>query len=144
MSPLDTGILPPRQWTWEEVAERLCQEHQGSMVRLPKHLAQHPRDGGMRASIGLPVGQSADFRLALHNRRGLHVQEFSGHYEAHLDSLDSTCTAMVHLQREARRGVATSAVLGGLVGGLLGRSRSAFAIGLLVGAGLGGVLRGEE
>ena len=130
----------PTVWTWSAVADRLSGEAPGTRLGVEKYVAQHPKDGGLLPSIGLPVGQSADFRLKLPDCRGLHVQDFGTHYEAHIDQTDPACDLVGHLRNDAPGTfIATSALVGGLVGLLLGRSGQAFAAGLLLGAGAGGL-----
>jgi hypothetical protein len=135
----------PAIWTWAMVAQRLGVEPSGTRLRLEKHLAQHPTDGGLRPFLGLPVGQTADFRLLLLDCRGLHVQDFGTHYEAHIDQSDAQCDLVAHLRDDAPAPlVVSSALIGGLVGLLLGRSKAAFAAGLVLGAGVGGIAAAEK
>jgi hypothetical protein len=145
-SPFDDSLFGyPTVWTWEMVANRLSTEPAGTRLRVEKHLAEHPKDGGLRPSIGLPVGQTADFRLRLPDCRGLHVQDFGTHYEAHIDQTDPACDLVAHLRNDAPATfMLTSALVGGLVGLLLGRSGQAFAAGLVLGAGVGGVAAAEQ
>jgi hypothetical protein len=125
-------------WRWRDVAARLSTEPAGSKVRIEKASVEHPKDGGLRPSFGLPVGQQSDFRLTLPDCRGLHVQDFGTHYEAHIDQTDPACDAILHLVQDAPGTfVVGSALVGGLMGLLLGRTSEAFAAGLLLGAGAG-------
>jgi hypothetical protein len=127
------------------VAHRLASEPSGTRLRLEKHLAEHPTDGGLRPSVGLPVGQTADFRLRLPDCRGLHVQDFGTHYEAHIDQTDPQCDLVAHLRDDAPVTlVVSSALIGGLLGLLVGASKEAFAAGLVLGAGLGGMAAAEN
>jgi len=123
-------------WTWQQIAGVLAHEVAGARVRIEKYLIEHPTDGGLRPGVGLPVGQQADFRLILPDCRGLHVQDFGTHYEAHLDQTDPACDAVRHLMEDAPGTfIVGTALVGGLVGLLLGRSKDAFAAGLFLGAG---------
>ena len=130
----------PYIYSWRGIASQLAGEPPGTKVRVEKHLAEHPKDGGLRPGVGLPVGQTADFRLTLPDCRGLHVQDFGTHYEAHIDQTDPACDLVRHLVQDAPGTfVVGSAIAGGLVGLILGRSIEAFAAGLLLGAGAGGI-----
>lgn len=130
----------PYVYAWREIASCLAGEPPGAKVRVEKHMVEHPKDAGLRPGIGLPVGQTADFRLRLPDCRGLHVQDFGTHYEAHIDQTDPACDAIRHLVEDAPGTfIVGSALIGGLIGLMLGRSGNAFAAGLLLGAGAGGL-----
>ena len=127
-------------YTWTQVANLLAQQPAGTRLRITKSWMEHPVDGGLRHGVGLPVGQVADYRLRLPDCRGLHVQDFGEHYEAHLDQTDPACDAMQHLAQDAPVAcVVGAAVVGGLLGLLAGQSKEALLAGLAIGAGLGGV-----
>ena len=121
--------------SWEQVLETLWQEPAGTVLRAPKHWLPHPEDAGATRSLGLPVGQSADFRWRVGSFcAGLHARDFHDHYEAHIDEVNPACDVVDHLRQDAPKAyVAGAAALGALVGLLLGRSKDA----TLMGAGLG-------
>lgn len=123
--------------SWEQVLDLLQQESPGTILRLPKHWVPHPEDAGAIRSLGLPFGQSADFRWRLGDCTGLHVRDFQGFYEAHLDEVHPACGFVEHLRQDAPHAyVAGMAALGALSGLLLGRSKES----TLVGAGLGALI----
>jgi hypothetical protein len=130
---------------WLKVAAALAKEPPETEVHVPKLNAQHPLDAGLRPSLGLPVGQQADFRLRMDDCRGLHVRDFGNHYEAHLDRVDPDCSLPEHLRLDAPGAyVAGAGALGALVGLCLGRTRESVLVGSIVGAVLGGLAAAEE
>ena len=130
-------MLAPHRWL--DVVHELQRHPPGTRLRIRKSLVEHPRDAGLRPSIGLPAGQRADYRLALQpGCSGIHVQDFGEHYEVHLDQKDPGCDAIGHLQQDAPGTfVATAALAGGLIGLLLGRTGQAFAVGAIAGSVVG-------
>jgi hypothetical protein len=127
---------PANLATWLQVAHALRVQPPGTVLRLPKWQYPHPVDSGAHVSIGLPLGQSADFRWRLPGCAGLHVRDFGSHFEAHVDSVDPGCDPVEHLRQDAPEAfVAGAAAIGALVGAVLGRSREA----TLAGAGIGAI-----
>jgi len=115
-------------WTWSDVTARLAAEPEGTRLRLPRPLAQHPLDGGLTRGVDLPVGQRADFRLPCGDRT-LCVQDFGTHYEAFLVG-----AAPPETEGAA---VDAGAGAGALVALLLAGTREAALVGALLGAALG-------
>ncbi len=105
---------------WTEIVGVLLREPPGTRLRVPRHLAEHPLDGGLVPSSGRPVGQRADYRLALAAARSLHVRDYASFYDVHVDD---------HPQPHAWRQLASApgvlatgaALVGGVFGLLLGR-----------------------
>jgi hypothetical protein len=124
------------QVTWLQVAQHLKAKPVGTLFRVEKHLAQHPRDGGLHPSFGLPVGQQADYRLGYPNCGGLHVRDYGTYYVAHLDRVNPVCDPVGHIVQDTPN-LASGAAIGALVGLLLGRSKEALLAGAAVGAVLG-------
>ena len=116
-------------WSWTDVAARLAAEPDGTRLRVARPLVQHPLDGGMTRALDLPVGQRADFRLAL-GARSLCVQDFGSHYEAFLDGGAEAAVAPEGV-------LAAGAAAGALLALLLGGTREATLVGALLGAALG-------
>lgn len=124
-------------YSWEGVVDLLREHEPGTILRLPKHLLSHPEDAGATPSVGLPMGQKADFRWTLDDCTGLHVRDFGTHYEAHLDRVDPACNVVEHLRRDAPGSyVAGSTAIGAALGLLLGGSKEA----AFAGAGLGALV----
>lgn len=123
--------------TWAAVLAQLKAQPVGTVLRIPKHLLRHPTTAGADVSVGLPVGQSADFRWRLWDCSGMHARDFGTYYEVHIDRVDPSCDCVEHLRQDAPGAyVAGAAALGGLLGILFGRSREA----VLAGAGLGALV----
>lgn len=91
----------------------------------------------MTRSVGLPVGQIADWRMPHPNCHGLHVREYVGYYTAHLDRVNPRCDLVGHLAGDAPL-VGGGAALGALVGLAVGESAGAMLIGAIIGGALGG------
>ncbi|HEY3357707.1 MAG TPA: hypothetical protein VGQ83_30925 [Polyangia bacterium] len=127
---------------WSEILAMLEAEPYATTLRVPRHLCEHPLDGGLRQSIGMPQGQRRDYRLKLPDRRCLHVRDFGVYYEAHVDEVDPGHSPIMHLVKDVPTAYLTStAALGGILGLLLGRSRRAMVAGLVAGAALGNLSR---
>lgn len=122
---------------WANVARELAAHPPGTILRVPKWRYPYPVDAGAHVSIGLPLGQSADFRWRLAGCAGLHVRDYGAHYEAHIDQVDPGCDPIEHLRQDAPEVfLAGAGAIGALLGALLGRSSEA----TIVGAGLGTLL----
>jgi hypothetical protein len=121
--------------SWEDVAVVLNDEPQGSLLRIPKGQLPHPSEVGAKPSMGLPVGQQADFRFTMNDCRCLHVRIFQDRYEAHIDSVDPACSIVEHLRKDAPGTYTTAAAgLGALAGLILGGGKKE---GMLAGALIG-------
>ena len=131
MKPI--GGLP----SWSGILAVLDENPPGSVVRVPRHWLPHPLDEGATRSIGLPVGQRADYRWRLPDCSGLHAHDFGTHYEAHVDHVDPACDLVEHARQDAPELYVSGAACAGLLLGLvLGGNRSA----ALAGAGLGALV----
>ncbi|CAM4282358.1 Glycine zipper domain-containing protein [Corallococcus exiguus] len=123
--------------TWHAVAKLLSSQPPGSKVRLRRSLTQHPKDGGLVPTLGLPVGQRADYRLDYGGEQVLYVQDFGTHLEARLDPRRPPVTrAAIGASSEApdTDAMLGGAAVGGLIGLLFGRSSSSVVTGLVLGA----------
>jgi len=126
--------------TWREVISALSAEPKGAVARVPKGFLPHPSAAGMKESIGLPVGQTADFRLLLASGAGFHVQDHGTHYEAHIDEVHPDVDPFEHVRKDAPGTfIVGSAALGAMVGGAIGRKGEFALVGAALGA-LGGLL----
>jgi hypothetical protein len=122
-------------FSWNAIAAALASRGPGARVRIEKFRVEHPRDGGLAPSLGLPVGQRADWRLPSPGCGPLHVREYDGHYVAHLGRANPNCDPIGHLASDAPQ-VMSGVAFGALLGLLLGRSKEA----TLAGAALGGLM----
>jgi hypothetical protein len=88
--------------TWDDVHDELARRPPRTVLPLARGALPDPRAVGARESIGLPRGQGADLRFPPDGaRRGLHVQAFPDHWEAHLDQMHPECDFLGHLRRDA-------------------------------------------
>jgi hypothetical protein len=125
-----------RASTWNGVVRVLQNYTPRTICRVEKGLLPHPRAVGMKLSIGMPEGQSADYRLLLPRNEGLHVKDFGTHYEAHIDEVHPDVNAIEHLRRDAPGAfIASGVALGAMIGKRVGTTKDA----ALAGAALGGL-----
>lgn len=88
--------------TWDDVQATLLAQECGTVLDLPKTSLPTPQSAGARASFGLPVGQSADWRFPPDAQcRGLHVQDFGTDWRAHIDRVHPDCDLIEHIRYDA-------------------------------------------
>lgn len=126
----------PRVFTWSAIANHLATQPHGSVVRVEKYQVEHPRDAGMRPSLGLPVGQCTDWRYKFPSCGGLHVRDFGTFYSAHLDRVNPECDPVGHVMSDTPQ-IAGGLALGALIGLALGNSKEAALVGAMFGGLLG-------
>jgi hypothetical protein len=119
---------------WGAVRSRIG--HAGETITISKALAfPHPRDAGAHATTTWPVGQLADFALALEmGAAPLLIREFSDRYEAFTAGVQLT-QQMIRLV-EANPSAALyigCTLVGASIGAAISRTRE----GTFLGAGLG-------
>lgn len=125
--------------TWSEVEGALRHQPPGAVLEVARDVMPSPTSVGMRRSVGLPVGQSVDWRKALSDGRSLHVREYGDAYRCHLDDVDPSVSVVDHLRQDAPVAwVVAGSLLGAAVGVALGRSLG----GALWGAAAGGAVAG--
>jgi hypothetical protein len=133
---------------WEGVQRQLATR--GGIVTIPKATRfPHPRDAGAYATSSWPVGQIADYVLALGTGLApLAIREFADRFEVFTDAI--RLTARFIRMAEANPELAThvgAALLGGVVGtAITGRREGALvglSLGLLVAALLNSRLQGD-
>lgn len=117
--------------TWSDVRRQL---EPGRFGVVPRSAIVHPRDAGAVESIGLPRGQSSDWRFPPESDcKGLHVQAFGELWEAHVDQVHPDCSVIQHARKDAPQAWVGAGMAGGALLGLaVGRP--------LVGTMLGGAL----
>lgn len=121
--------------TWSHVVAYLRRQPAHACVGVLKWQVEHPQAGGLRRSVGLPVGQFADWRMPGCGN-GLHVREYGDRYTAHLDLVNPNCDFPSHIAADAPI-VAGGAAVGALIGLALGESPGAMLVGALLGGALG-------
>ena len=86
---------------WAEVERYLEQIPRGTQYTIPKGVIVTPADAGAQKSVGLPVGQAADWRFPPRpDGAGLHVHEHEDRYVAHLDAVHPEASTIKHLVRD--------------------------------------------
>jgi hypothetical protein len=122
--------------SWTDVTRYLQQPGAPEVAAIAKHEIEHPLDAGMLRSLGLPLGQLADWRMPAPHCGGLHVREFVDRYTAHVDQVNPVCDLPGHMAADAPA-IGGGAALGALVGLALGESAGAMLLGAVVGGLLG-------
>jgi hypothetical protein len=120
---------------WTVVAAILRAQPAGSIAWLPPARVEHPRAAGMTLTMGLPVGQRADYRLDVGGGQELVVTEFAHGFEARLDRRPTVSDFESVLRNTPGTSVVGLIAAGALIGLALGRSKDS----ALVGATIGGV-----
>lgn len=126
------GVQP--QSPWRQVLEVLS-ESPGMVLDLSKPSIPHPAQEGALASVGLPAGQTADYRFPPEpDGSGLHVHEHPTKWRVHLDAIHPDKGVLRHMRHDAP-GVllGASAVVGSILGAIVFRRPS----GALAGGGVG-------
>jgi len=123
--------------TWYEVRKVLTLSEYHRILVLPKASIEDPASAGALRSIGIPRGQTADFRFPPDaSCQGVHVQDFGDAWHVHLDIIHPRCDLLGHVRADAPRlgAYASLAAIGGLTGGMVKGGKGAL-IGIV-----GGVL----
>lgn len=124
----------PAPASWSDVRASLFAS--GGTLDVPLADIEHPRDAGATDSIGLPRGQSEDWRFPPDAAcRGLHVQRFGDTWRAHIDEVHPSCSLIGHARRDAPAAyVLGCAALGTAVGALAGKAYVGALLGSIFGA----------
>lgn len=69
----------------------------------PKDEIPHPKDLGFREDVGEPVGQVADYRLALRDGKSIHARDYGGEIGFHWDKVHPGTleNCIEHLRRDS-------------------------------------------
>lgn len=122
--------------SWTNVTRYLQQTDAPKVVTMAKHDVEHPCDAGMVRSLGVPLGQLADWRMPAPHCGGLHVREFVDRYTAHVDQVNPVCDLPGHMASDAPT-IGGGVAIGALVGLALGESAGAMLVGALIGGLVG-------
>lgn len=111
------------QETWAEVVNVLRPYPWRTEFFVYKGLLPHPLEVGMAESIGVPDGQSKDYRYLLEDGSGLHVKEYEAGYKVHLDKVHPGVDLVEHWRQDAPEVfVVGCVVLGTIIGKMTGKS----------------------
>lgn len=122
--------------TWAEIRQEAL-ERDSVVVRLAD--VPHPRDAGAVSAVGMPRGQSEDWRFPPDDLcRGVHVQRFGTLWLVHVDKVHPDCSLIGHARMDAPAlYVGAGAGIGLLAGLALGNATAGVIIGsVLAGATL--------
>lgn len=103
---------------------------------LSKNKLPHPIQMGFRQDLGEPVGQLADYRLALNDGKSIHIREYQKSWGIHWDLLDPLYSRIEHLRKDSPGYyvlACTTAGAGiGTVAGLATKKKNTFAAAVIV------------
>lgn len=121
--------------SWQSVARQMRLETTPSRWTWNKRDMPHPREAGARSSASLLVGQLADYRFGPETGcHGLHIQEFSDHWVAWLDSSHEAANPFANMATDSDATIWLGCGLAGAAAGAaLGKKGGA----ILAGAGIG-------
>lgn len=119
---------------WSSLVSRIRRPGLEGAVFFHPALVPHPLLAGAEPSLGLPAGQTEDWRFGPSlDGRGVHVQLVGGLWRVHVDRVHPDRSLLEHTRQDAppmwvasttAAGAALGAALGGksgaMVGGLLG------------------------
>ncbi len=89
---------------WRGVRQYLLRQDPGTTCAVHRTMIAHPRAAGAILSIGLPVGQSEDWRFPPSAQGdGLHVQGFGDSWRAHIDRIHPEVNPIGHLLTDVLR-----------------------------------------
>lgn len=75
-----------RRADWRWIAHELARLPRGHVLCVRRELVEHPALLGAQKSVGLPLGQVADWRFPPDARGGgVHVREYAREWRAHMD-----------------------------------------------------------
>lgn len=126
--------------TWDHMVARLREQAPRRGYAIQKHRIEHPHDGGLTFSVGMPIGQRASYMRRLEGGEVLAVEELRDRYLARLRRPVMRGVEGA-LEETPGASVLTLLALGGVIGLALGRSGEAALVGAVVGgvAGLAAV-----
>jgi len=79
----------------------------------------HPRNLGFQEDLGEPIGQIADYRLALENGISIHARDYGEEIGFHWDEVDPRVDWFEHLRRDSPYWYTAVCSLGGACLGVL-------------------------
>ena len=128
-------ICSSSQELWESIRFQLQHYPVGARLSFPKDALPNPRQAGARVSVGLPVGQIADFRFDPDSScASMHVQEYSDRWIAHIDTTHPDCGIIEHIRKDAPGAWCFGgAALGAAIGAALSRRGDAILAGASIG-----------
>lgn len=106
---------------------------------LPKAGTPHPRDIGMKESVGEPQGQLADYRMPLPDGKSIHVREYEWEYRLHWDTFHPAVDWVNHLRYDAPHWwIILTVAVGGIIGCVASEDRAkGFICGAVCGLAFG-------
>jgi hypothetical protein len=122
--------------SWDQVRKELTQSPYHRTIVIPKDAIADPASAGALRSIGIPRGQSGDYRFPPDaSCQGVHVQDYGDSWHVHLDLVHPACGVLAHVRADAPRlgAYAALAGIGGLAGGVFGRGKRDVIVGLSAG-----------
>lgn len=85
----------------QTIISRVFQNPPHQEILIAKRIIPHPITLGYRLSLGAPVGQDADYRLALKDGKSIHVHEYAHTWGFHWDRVDPSTNLFEHLRQDS-------------------------------------------
>jgi hypothetical protein len=122
--------------SWPNISAFIAMHQAGAVFEFPKTAVCHPVDAGAVASVGWPVGQTADYRFPpTATCSGVHVQDFGSVWRVHRDAVHPACDVAEHLRRDAAPAWMLGGALAGVaIGAIASKKPGAVLAGALLGA----------
>jgi hypothetical protein len=77
-----------KMYFWKNIVQCVLTKPAHQDVEVFKSAIQHPSSEGFKPRLGDFQGQSADYGMALSDRRGIHIREYADRYVVHWDLVD--------------------------------------------------------
>lgn len=101
-----------RVLTWSQIVDHMLSLPKHTDVRIEKRDVA-PMPSCFKPRLGIPVGQYADYGLALPDGRGIHLKEYDEYFDGHWDLYDPSVSAHKHLIFDAPKETALGLILVG-------------------------------
>lgn len=105
--------MTPMETAWQHHIWQALRQPAGKNIRIEKRGLPPPAASGFYRSTGLPKGQLLDYRWAMPNGRGIHLQDFGTHYGMHWDRVDPSVSIKGHLMQDAPIALKVGGLLAG-------------------------------
>jgi len=86
---------------WIAVIQEALAHPAHTDLAVAKGAVPHPTDREFKRGEGKPVGQQANYRVALPDERGIHVKGYKDHYKVHWDRVAPSQNGLGHLLSDA-------------------------------------------
>jgi hypothetical protein len=111
--------------TWDAVVREVLRLKAHQELAITKDGLPTPVRAGFYLSTGLPKAQLFDYRLALRDRRGIHIREYADRYTVHWDHIDPSVDFLGHMVVDAPGALWAGLAVVGIGVGMWAKGRGA-------------------